>query len=106
MVLFALYCPYSAHFILDFVLIFSEIIVLTYICIFIKYCHPLTAQGIWVFFLSFSVIKDDTFILQRSVSDATVVALKNTQRALLRYKTVNQEPVFIKENYINMLVDR
>lgn len=46
------------------------------------------------------------FLLQRNVSDAILVALKNTQRALLRYKNVNQGPVVIKEDNINMLVDR
>lgn len=34
------------------------------------------------------------------------MALKNTQRALLKDKKVNQGPVVIKDDNINMLVDR
>lgn len=44
--------------------------------------------------------------MQKNISDAILVALKNTQRALLRHKNVNQGPVVIKEDNISMLVDR
>ncbi|XP_056899463.1 polycystic kidney disease protein 1-like 2 [Takifugu flavidus] len=51
-----------------------------------------------------SNILEYTYI--RNISDDILVALKNTQRALLRHKNVNQGPVVIKEDNINMLVDR
>lgn len=57
-------------------------------------------------FLSSWIIKYCIFILQRNISDTVAVALKNTQRALLKHRTVNQGPVVIQEDNINMLVDR
>lgn len=51
-------------------------------------------------------MKDCSFILQRNVSDAVLLALKNTQRALLKQKKANQAPVVIQEDHVKMLVDR
>lgn len=69
--------------------------------------HTTITQQLNYLVFSFSlVIKDCTLILQRNVSDAVVVALKNTQRALLKHRKVNQGPVVIQEDNINMLVDR
>lgn len=46
------------------------------------------------------------FPLQKNVSDVLLVALTDTQSALLKFKNVNEGPTIIQEAHIKMSVNR
>lgn len=43
---------------------------------------------------------------QKSVSDALLAALSNTQSALLKYQDTNEAPTVIAQEHISVLVNR
>lgn len=52
------------------------------------------------------VINALCYPLQKNISDALLVALNNTQSALLTFKNANEGPTIIKQGHISVFVNR
>lgn len=52
------------------------------------------------------VINAVCYPFQKNISDALLLALHNTQSALLTFKGDNEEPIVIQKAHIGMLVNR